>query len=104
MAIATITEPSADQQQINRYNTRMKRSNVKVLDLDRKYAVCLISLAAGVTQPDDYSTLKTAIEAVTGIVEIDLLIDGQAPSSIPAGKQLRMICEAHLRIDNAPEA
>ena len=103
MAIATITEPSADQQMLNRYNTRMKRSNVKVLELDRKYAVCLISLAAGVTQPDDYAALKTAIEDVTGVTEIELLIDGQCPSSIPSGKQLRMICEAHLRIDNAPE-
>ena len=103
MTIRTITEPTADMQKIKIYNTRMKASSVKVLELDRKYAVCLVSLAAGVTQPDDYAALKVAIEDVTGVQQIELLIDGQCPSEIPAGKELRMTCEAHLRIDDAPE-
>lgn len=103
MALQTITEPTADEKQLQIYNTRMKRSNVKVLELDRKYAVCLISLHAAVNQPGDYTALKTAIEAVTGVQQVELLIDGQCPASIPTGKELRMICEAHLRIDDAPE-
>jgi hypothetical protein len=103
MAINTITEPSADTQQVDMYNRRMRRSNVKVLETDRKYAVCLIALHSAVNQPGDYGALKAAIEGVTGIQEAELLVDGQAPSSIPEGKQLRMVVEAHLRLDDAPE-
>jgi hypothetical protein len=62
----------------------------------------LLALNPAVNQPGDYAALKAAIEAVTGVVEIELLIDGQAPSSIPTGKELRMVCDAHLRIDDAP--
>ena len=100
----TITEPTADQQQERMYNTRMKRSESVVLELDTKYAVCLLKLAPGVTQPDDYPTLKAAVEAVVGIQEVTLLIDTHGtPAEIPEGKELRMVAEAHLRIDNAPE-
>jgi len=102
MAVVSITEPTADTQQVNMYNRAMRRSNVKVLSLDQKYAVCLISLAPAVNQPGDYAALRAAIEAITGIQEIELLIDGQTPSSIPVDKELRMVCEAHLRIDDAP--
>ncbi|HUW34504.1 MAG TPA: hypothetical protein VM223_23095 [Planctomycetota bacterium] len=104
MELRTITEPSADDQQAELYNTRMRRSNVETLVPGRKYAVVLIKLAAAVNQPGDYAVLKTNIEAVLGVQDIKLLIDGQAPASIPDGKELRMVVAAHLRIDNAPEA
>jgi len=104
MALHTITEPSAEEQQVRIYNTRMRRSNVKVLEPDRKYAVCLISLAPAVNQPGDYAALKAAVEDVMGIQAVELLIDGQCPASIPEGKELRMVVDAHLRIDDVPES
>ena len=104
MAIQTITEPTADQQQERIYNTRMKRSNVVVLTTDTKYAMVLLKLNSAVEQPDDYATLKTAVEAVTGIVGVSLLIDTHGtPAVIPEGKELRLVAEAHIRIDDAPE-
>jgi len=103
MALRTLTEPSDDAKLLKLYNSGMAMSNPKVLDLDRKYAVCLISLAAGVTQPDDYAALRTAIEGVTGVTEIELLIDGQTRATLPAGKQLVAVCEVNLRIQDVPE-
>jgi len=102
MPTRTITEPTAVQQLLDTYNRKMKAANVKTLETSGKYAICLISLAGGVSQPGDYAALKSAVEGITGITEIELLIDGQCPASIPEGKQLRMICEAHLRIDDVP--
>ena len=61
MAIRTITEPTAEQQLLDTYNRKMKASNVKVLEPGRKYAVCLVSLAGAVSQPDDYAALKAAV-------------------------------------------
>ena len=104
MAVQTIVEPTIADQQVDLYNTRMRRSNVETLVVGRKYAVCLIRLATAVNQPADYPALKAAIEAIAGVNEVTLLIDGQAPANIPTGKQLRLVVEAHLRIDNAPEA
>ena len=104
MTFLTISDLSEEQQQLHLYNTRMKRSNIVVLEPATKYALVLITLAAGVTQPDDYAALKTAIEAVTGIQAVTLLIDTHGtPATIPAGKQLRMVAEAHIRIDDIPE-
>ena len=102
MALRTITEPSADVQQVELYNHRMRRSNNKVLAVGQKFAVCLIRLADAVNQPGDYAALKVAIEAIPGIQEINLLIDGQCPASIPADKHLVGYVEAHLRIDHIP--
>lgn len=104
MAIHTITEPSLDEQQVRIYNTMMRQSNQKTLLTDQKYAVCLIRLHPAVNQPTDYATLKVAIEAVRGVQEIALLIDGQTPALIAEDKELRMVVDAHLRIDVAPEA
>lgn len=92
MALQTIAEPSADQQQLNMYNTKMKRHSPLVLTAGEKYAACRLRLAPAVTQ-GDYPTLKAAIEAITGIQEAQLLIDGQCPAGIPADKELRLICE-----------
>jgi len=105
MKIQTLTEPSADEQQIRMYNTRMKRSSVKVLAADTKYAMVLLRLHADVTQPGDYATLAGAMTAIAGVQEVSLLIDTHGtPAAIPEGKELRLIAEAHIRIDNAPEA
>jgi hypothetical protein len=103
MAVQTITEPSADAQQVRLYNTTMRRSNQEGIATGQKFAVCLVKLAAAVNQPDDYAALKTAIEAVTGVQEISLLIDGQCPASIPVGGELRAVVDGHLRIEKEAE-
>jgi len=104
MPIQTIVEPSADEQKTEVYNTRMRRSNVEKLEPSRKYAIILLALKPAVIQPDSYTAIGAAIKSVPGIDNITLLIDGQAPETVPVGKQLRMVVDAHLRIDNAPEA
>ena len=104
MKIQTLTLPTADEQQVKIFNRDVKKSNVAVIELDTKYAMVLIKLNPVVSQPGDYAALKTAVEAVTGIVEVSLLIDTHGtPASIPAGKELRLVAEAHIRIDDAPE-
>jgi hypothetical protein len=100
MAIITIEEPTPDQQQQIIYNKRMRGTNIVAVDPDQKFAVTLIKLAAGVNQPGDYPALKTAIEAIAGIQEISLLIDGQTPSTIPAETELRVLVEGQIRIDD----
>ena len=101
MAVQTITEPSADEQKVDLYNTRMRRSNVEVLVADSKYAVCLIRLHPAVNQRGDYPALKVALEAVAGIQDVSLLIDGHAPAVVPKGKELLLVCSAHLRMNQA---
>lgn len=95
MALVTMTEPSADEQQVRIYNTMMSRSNRLTLTAGKKYAAARLRLAPAVNQPDDYPALKTAIEAVAGIQTAQLLIDGQCPSTVPADRELRMICEVN---------
>ncbi len=100
MPLQTITEPDADAQQIGVYNRRMRRGNQQVVATGQKFAICLLELNAGVTQPNDYVALKASVEEIVGIESISLLVDGQAPASIPVDMELRLCVEGHLRIDN----
>lgn len=103
MAVVTIAEPTADQQMQAMYNRAMRATApARVMTPDQKYAVCLIELGPVVDQPGDYAALKTAIEAVPGIQEISLLIDGQCPASVPGDTELRLYVSAHTRLDNTP--
>ena len=102
-AVVTITEPSADQQQKAMFNRSMRATAVVDLDTGAKYALVAIKLAPGVDQPGDYAAMKTAIEAVSGVQEINLLVDGQAPASIPADHTLKLYATLHLRINANPE-
>lgn len=99
MPVETISEPTADEQQVIVYRTKMRKRNNTTLDTGRKYALCLIALAPTVTQPDDYASIKSSLlAAVPEIEDIELMIDGVAPPSIPAGTVLRLDCIADLRI------
>ena len=106
-AVRTITEPSAADQQRQIYS-RMRGVNITSLETDRKYAVVLLHLAPGVTQPaddpqnNDYAALKAGLEELTGIDSAELLVDGHAPASIPAGDQLRLIAEVYLNLNTPP--
>ena len=103
MAIQTITEPDADARQVGMYNRKMRRCNRHDVDTGEKFAVCLLKLNGAVNQPGDYATLKSAVEGITGITEILLLIDGQAPAAIPVGMKLTVNVEGHIRIDSDPD-
>lgn len=99
----TITEPTADQQVIDLYNRGMTRATAVLLDVNQLYAVCLIKLNNAV-KPTDYAAIGAAIRAVTGVMDIQLLMDHKTRAAIPADHQLRCIVEANLRIDPLPPA
>jgi len=98
----TLTEPTADEKQKLVYNRKMRRGSTQAIDPSQKFAVCLLKLAPAVNQPGDYAALKGAIVAVPGIQDIDLLVDGVTPASIPENTQLRVVVEAQIRIDDLP--
>jgi hypothetical protein len=98
----TLEEPTADQTIVNTYNKGMARSAQEVLEADTRYALCLLKLHSSVT-PGDYATLKAAIEGVTGVQNISLVVDHVTRASVPAGKELKAVVEINLRLDNAPE-
>ena len=104
----TLQEPSADQQQINRYNKGMHSADILDLVPGDKYALCLLNLNGAVV-PGDYATLKTNIEGVTGVQKITLVVDNQnaggtvtTAGSVPAGKKLVAVVELNLRIEDIP--
>ena len=94
----TIPIPSDDTAQQIAMNRRAKQHASKVLPLNQKLAAVLLELNPAVT-PSDYGSLGTQIKAIAGIDGVTLLIDGQTPSSIPAGTELRLHTDVHLRID-----
>jgi len=95
----TLAEPTADAQLLDVYNRGMRIADRIVLETDQKYALCLIKLAAAV-QPGDYPALKTAIEAITGVQEISLVVDHQTRATLPTDTQLVAILELNLRIES----
>ncbi|MHC4605101.1 MAG: hypothetical protein ACYS6W_17435 [Planctomycetota bacterium] len=99
MAIKTLTEPTADEQQCLVYNRKMRVSNSAELPLGKKLA-CVVLQLNGVVVPDDYPALATAIKAIPGIQDVFLLVDGQTPANIPDDTVLTLVAEVQLRIDN----
>lgn len=100
MATVTITEPTGDALTELVFAKRLRAHASADLEDGTKYALCLIKLASAVTQ-DDYPTLKTQITAITGIQDIDLLIDHQTKSSVPADhtQVLHVMADIKLRDD-----
>ena len=70
------------------FSKSKKASNSIDLENDTKYALVVLKLAAGVKQPGDYAQLKTAIVAITGITDVELVIDTHtiAAASVPANR------------------
>ena len=103
MPIVTISDLTPEQ--IVQLEFRQRRGNNRVdLEDSTKYAVVLLKLAGAVT-PGDYPTLKTNIEAVTGVQEVTLLIDHETRASVLADhtQVLRVMGEVSLRHDPPPE-
>ncbi len=100
--VSTINFPDADEQLQIAVNKRSRASGNLLLNENQKFACVFLKLAPTVTQ-GDYPALKTTIEAVTGIQEISLLVDGQVPVSIPVDHRVRLYLEAQVRIEDIPE-
>ena len=73
-------------------NTITSMAQFLDLETDTKYAICLLKLNSAVV-PGDYPNLKSAIEGVTGVQEITLIIDHQTRATIPANTQLKAVGE-----------
>ncbi|MCP4549643.1 MAG: hypothetical protein GY835_24575 [bacterium] len=76
------------------------RGSVVMLE-GEKFACVLLHLGPTVTQAN-YPAMRTALEAVTGVDEVDLLVDGQVPTGLPADTQVRMAIEAGMTVENVP--
>lgn len=101
--VKTLIEPTVDQQTKDIYNRGMRAVEKLTLETDTKYAVCLIKLNSAVQQ-SDYPTLKAAIEDITGVQNINLIIDHQTRDSLPENTELSTYIEFNLRIDPVTEA
>ena len=96
----TIPIPTADEAQAVAVNRGAKRHASTEVAVDQKIAIVMLDLHEAVTSAD-YATLGSAINGVTGITGVKLLIDGQTPATIPAGTELRVVVDAQLRIEEA---
>ena len=99
MATKTLTEPTADTQLLDVYNRGMRVADRIPLEVDTKYALCLLTLNPAVEQTD-YPTLKAAIEAIAGITNISLVIDHQTRATVPTDTEIVAILEFNLRIES----
>ena len=99
MSVKTLAVPSVDEQQKLAYNRKVKAAGTVVLPLGQKLASVVLQLSPAVTKAD-YPALKAAIEAVAGIQEVALLVDGITPDSIPENTELVLVGEVHLRIED----
>ena len=105
MAVNTITEPTGDDLTKLVFAKRLRANSSMDLENDTKYALCVLKLAGAVT-PADYPALKTNIIAVTGIQDVDLLIDHQTKATVPENhtQVLSVAADIQLRDDTpAPE-
>jgi len=99
----SITVPSAEQQLEIACNNRARAHESLLLNIGQKYACVLLPLTASV-EPSDYAAINAAVESITGVQSgVTLLIDGETPASVPEGKQVRLVVDAHMRIETIPE-
>jgi hypothetical protein len=80
MSVQTISDLSADDVIKLQYAKGKRGSQPVVLAPEKRYAVCVLRLNDAVV-PGDYPTLKTDIEAVTGVENIELLFDRVTPAT-----------------------
>lgn len=96
----TITIPSNDVMIVGAVNRYAKASGQTVLNAGQKFACVTLKLAPAVTSAD-YAALAAAINAITGIQGVDLLVDGQVGDPIPAGHGARILIDAALNYYSA---
>jgi hypothetical protein len=95
----TLTEPTANQIVLDTYNRGMVAVDKLDLSVDQLYALCLIKLNNAVV-PADYPALKAAIEAITGIQQISLVIDHHTRTTVPTDTKLVAVLEINLRLES----
>jgi len=97
----TIIDLTAEQALRLAYDKRMRMHKRVELTVDQLYALTLLTLNNAV-QPTDYPTLGTAIEAVTGVQNINLLVDHHTLASLPADTKLVADISIDLNIVDIP--
>ena len=97
----TIPDFTDDQARIALINAKCKASGTTTLPDSQKFAVVTLGLAPAVTSAD-YAAMKTAIMEIDGIQGVDLLVDGQAAESSPAGYTQVLKVDAHRRFVAIP--
>jgi len=102
MAVTTITEPTGDDLTKLVFAKRLRANSSMDLANDTKYALCILQLAGAVTQ-EDYPTLKTQIIAITGIQDVDLLMDHQTKAAVPENHTQVLSVAADIKLrDDTP--
>ncbi len=100
----TLIDMTPDQRLRLAVSKGLKRVVNKTLEDGTKYAICLLKLHPTVV-PGDYPALKTAVEGVTGIQEIELLVDRETratedmPAPLIADGTVAMEMEIRVDID-----
>ena len=98
----TIAELTDEQKLRLAYAKRMRVHQSVELTVDQLYALCLLSLNNAV-QPTDYPALKTAVETVAGVQEINLVVDHHTLASLPADTKLVASITIDLNIVDVPQ-
>ena len=97
----TIPTPTADEMLIDWANSKAKKTGSTTIPANQKLAVVVLELAPAVT-PADYPALGAAIKAISGIQDVDLLIDGQSGDAI-VGQSIKLFVTAHRRYIENPQ-
>jgi hypothetical protein len=103
MAIVTIVCPDADKSLRTAINKHAREHNKVSINPDQKFAIIILKLGASVTQ-GDYPALNAQIEAIDGIQDLDLLIDGKVPTTLPQDTSAYIHVRTHIEICDDPEA
>ena len=98
----TLTEPAASDQLLYLYRSRMQAMEHVALAAGTKYALCLLKLHPAVT-PANYAQLRQDICGVTGIADIEIVVDHETRSELPADTQLAAVVSVDLRIEGVSE-
>jgi len=101
--VDTISELTDAEKQQLAYDKRMRRNVTVDLAVDQLYALTLITLNNSV-EPSDYSALGTAIKGVTGVQDINLLVDHKTLAALPAGAKITARISIDLDIVTPTEA
>jgi hypothetical protein len=102
MANTTFPLPTAAEAMTIAVNRKSKNTKTVVVADDQKLALVLLELNSAVT-PDDYASLGTQIQAITGIQGVNLVINGITRPSVEAGEEQIVVVDAHLRTRDVPE-
>ena len=94
----TIPTTSTDDERRKLWRNKLRDGRKSVtIDAGQKFSVVLIKLHPDVQQPQDYAALGAAIMDVTGIVGVELMVDGRTYDSVPEGDQLEIVATAAIR-------